>query len=149
MRELENDLNENTIEVENLDLEQLALVPMIKAGRHEVKIEKVESVRHVGTSDKDYDKKDYDFTDYRVFFRIIENGVKSEVYYAKTLNKMLVYGIAKLIKEQGHKFMEIEINEMKIDCISKSGKEYEKSIWELETIFPIDNDTKLRLEKAY
>ena len=60
-REQELDLNNISVEIEELDLDQLAEIPTIEKGSHYCKIERVTSERKSGTSEKDYEVKSYDF----------------------------------------------------------------------------------------
>lgn len=145
-REQEMDLNNVSVEIEELDLEQLAEIPTIEKGAHYCKIERVTQERKSGTTDKDYEVKSYDFIEYKVYFRIIENGHTSILYFAKTLNKGLVIELARIVKAQGAKYAELELDCEYYEKTSKSGKVYELPSWYIVSVQGI-NETDLEVIK--
>ena len=145
----ELDKNELNIEVEQLDLDKMSTIPLIREGRHEAKIERVEQIKISGSTDEEYEVKPFSCVKYRVYFRIIEDGTKSELYYADTFNKCLIIGLSKLLKAQKNKFCEIELDSHTYSKLSKNGKEYEVKCWDLVAVFPVDQISAKTLEGAF
>ena len=145
----ELDQNELQIDVEQLEIDTLALIPVIREGRHEAKIERIEQVKISGATDDEYEVKPFNCIKYRVYFRIIEQGVKSELYFADTFNKGVVIGLAKVLKAQNTRFCELELNSHTYVKMSKQGKEYDVKCWDLEAVFPIDDMSIKALEGAF
>lgn len=151
MNERDNELdytNDKVVE-EDLDFEKMSENPELTEGRHEVIVEKGKKIRRIGYVDKEYDVKKYDFTTYRVWFRLVQDGVKSEVFYADTLNRALISGMCKLFKAQGVRACEMELSSTTYDRVSQRGKQYEARKWTIEAVFPIDEMSIDKLKEVF